>query len=54
MALGQAILDIVAPCLRPEEQRDAFEMFVTAAKAVLDSYEEKADRMRRRVKPSAN
>jgi dsDNA-binding SOS-regulon protein len=54
MALAQAILDIVAPCLREEEHREAFGMFFDAAKEVLLRYEEKAQRMYRRVKPSAN
>lgn len=54
LALTKAVLDIVAPCLREDERREAFAMFFEAAKATLLSYEEKADRMPRRVNPSAN
>ncbi|QJW98488.1 hypothetical protein [Frigoriglobus tundricola] len=54
MGLAKAILDIVAPCLSEEERHEAFGMFFEAAKGVLLSYEEKAERMRQRVKPSAS
>jgi hypothetical protein len=54
LALAQAILNIVAPGLREEERQEAFGMFFDAAKEVLLRYEEKAERMHRRVKPSAN
>ena len=54
MALGKAILEMVSPCLREEEQKEAFAMFVEAAKGMLLSYESKMDRLYRRVKPSAN
>ena len=54
MALGKTIIDIVAPCLREEERKEAFCLFVEAAKGMLLSYEEKAERMARRVKPSSN
>jgi hypothetical protein len=54
MALAQAILAIVAPCLRPEEHRDAFELFFEEAKRTLLGYEEQAERMQRRISPSAN
>jgi hypothetical protein len=54
MALAKVIHEMVAPCLREEEQREAFRMIYEAAKATLLSYEKKADRMVRQVKPSAN
>jgi hypothetical protein len=54
MALAAALLEIVENCIRPEERRDAFDAFYTAAKAGIESYELHADRMRRRVQPSAN
>jgi hypothetical protein len=54
LALAVAILDIVAPCLREEERKEAFGMFYTACKVTLESYESKAERMCRRVKPSVN
>lgn len=54
MALAAAILEIVSPALREEDKREAFNLFVEAAKAMLLSFEEKSERMTRRVKPSAN
>jgi hypothetical protein len=53
-ALATAILEMVAPCLRGEEQRDAFDMFYEAAKAGFQHYEEQADRRQQRLGPSAN
>lgn len=54
MALAKANLDIVASCLREEEQREAFNQFYEAAKATLIHFDERANRMRRRVDPSNN
>ncbi|MCE9565752.1 MAG: hypothetical protein K8U57_27320 [Planctomycetes bacterium] len=54
MALAKVILEMIAPCLREEEQKDAFKMIYEACAATLNSFEEKADRMHRRVKPSNN
>ncbi len=54
MALAKAILDIVAPCLREEEQKEAFGMFYEACKAALMHYEERADRMLHRLRPMNN
>jgi len=54
MALAKVILEMIAPCLRPEEQREAFRMIYESTIATLSSYEKLADRMRRRVKPSLN
>jgi hypothetical protein len=54
MAAAKVILEMVSPCLREEEQRDAFRMIYEACKAMLLSYEEKADRMQKRVRPSNN
>jgi hypothetical protein len=54
MALAKAILDIIAPCLRDEEKRDAFNMFVETAKASFEHYEMMADRRTRRIGPSNN
>ena len=52
MALAAAILDIVSPCLREEEKREAFDLFVKAATATLLSYEEKVARLR--IEPGKN
>ncbi len=54
MALAKAILDIIAPCLREEEQREAFGQFYEACKAGFMHYEERADRMMRRLRPLEN
>jgi hypothetical protein len=54
MAGAKAIVEIFRPCLRDEEVKEAFGMVYEALKATLISYEEKADRMCRRVKPSKN
>jgi hypothetical protein len=54
MAMARAVMDIVSPCIREEEKRDAFDLFYEACKAGLQSYEMHADRMRRRVEPGKN
>lgn len=54
-ALATAILEMVKPCLREEEQREAFEMFLEASKAMLAKYEEAAARQAKRLcQPSRN
>jgi hypothetical protein len=53
-ALATAILEIVAPCLRDDEKRDAWNLFYEAAMASFEHYEMMADRRMRRVKPSVN
>ena len=52
IALAQAVVEMVN--LRPEEQKELFGMVVQAARAMLLSYEEKADRMHRRIHPGIN
>jgi hypothetical protein len=54
MAGASAATNIVAPCLRDEEKREAFNLFYEAIKATLLSYEEQVSRMRRRIEPSEN
>ena len=39
VATARAILEVVSPCLRPEEQRDAYEEFYRAVSAGLEAYE---------------
>ncbi len=48
------ILDVFAPCLREEEQRDAFAEIYVRVKAGLECFEIQAERMQRRLKPSSN
>jgi hypothetical protein len=52
LTLAKTILDIVSLSLPEEKRKEAFGMFFEVAKGVLLSYEEKASRMQRRVKPS--
>ena len=54
MRIAQACLNIVAPCLREEERKEAFAAFFDAVKPLLDEYETRAERMSRRVRPSSN
>lgn len=54
-AAALAILDMVAQCLREEEQRDAFSMFYEAIKAAIEQYETAMQREAARLcKPSRN
>lgn len=50
-ACARALLAIVAPCLRPEEHRDAFEEFYTALRAMLERYEREVQKEGRRLFP---
>lgn len=52
IALARAVVEMSN--LRPEERTEAFGMCYAAAKAAFESYEEKTERMQRRVKPSKN
>jgi hypothetical protein len=54
VAIARAILDVVAPCLRPEERRDAFEEFYRVADAGLEAYEASVRAAGARLRPSAN
>jgi hypothetical protein len=47
--LARRALAIIAPCLREEEQRDAFSEFHMAFKEELLRYEEEKDRMQSRL-----
>lgn len=39
IATARTILEIISPCLRPEERRDAFEEFYLAVSAGLEAYD---------------
>ena len=54
MNLARANLDVVAPCLREEERKEVFELFVGAARAMLESYEAQVRHERRRLDPTGN
>jgi hypothetical protein len=51
MELARAVLAIIAPCLREEEQREAFAEIYEAVKSALLKYEERAGRAHKRVNP---
>jgi hypothetical protein len=50
-AMAHALLDLVKPCLREEEFRDAFDEFYAVCRARIEAYELQIDRMRRRLNP---
>ena len=54
MKLAAVSLEVVTPCLREEEQREAFNSLYDACIEVLRQYEKRASRMERRVRPSNN
>lgn len=49
MKLGREALAIVAPCLREEEQREAFQLFVEAALRAIAAYEHDVQHLQRRL-----
>jgi hypothetical protein len=53
-ALAKVQVEMIENLIRPEERRDCFDAFYEAAKAAFCHYEEQADRMHRRVRPSSN
>jgi hypothetical protein len=54
MAVACSILECIAPCLREEEQRDAFEEIYARVRAGIEAYEQMTERPRRRLRPSRN
>jgi D-alanyl-D-alanine dipeptidase len=52
--MAHELLGIVVNCLRPEEQRDAFEAFFEVCKRGLNTHETHADTMHQRMSPSNN
>lgn len=54
-AAARALVEIVAPCLREEERRDAFEEFYRVCVAMIEAYEQQMQREAARLcKPSRN
>jgi hypothetical protein len=53
-AMAQELLDLVAPCIREEERRDAFEAFYAVCKKHLEQFCIEQDRMMQRLKPTSN
>jgi hypothetical protein len=54
MAMAQALLDIMRPCLDREERLNAFFQFYLACKAGLESYEIVNRRILIRLSPTQN
>lgn len=55
IAIARTILEIISPCLRPEEYRDAFDEFYQAVSAGLEAYEAMRAASRRPISgPSPN
>jgi hypothetical protein len=53
-ALSQVLLEVVKPCLRPEEWWDARSEFYCAAHAAIEAYEIQKARMLARLNPTKN
>jgi hypothetical protein len=54
LEMAQAILNIVSPCLRPEEHKGAFGEFAEVCRAGIEAYEIQMSRMRQRLLHSDN
>jgi hypothetical protein len=54
IAMAKALLDVIAPALREEEQRDAFSEFYEICKAGIEAYEVQVCRMQKRLDPTRN
>jgi hypothetical protein len=54
MAMATACLDLIKPCLRDEEWRDAFEGFSAICTAGIEAYEIQKQRMLERLNPTKN
>jgi hypothetical protein len=53
-ATSREILDVIAPCLREEEQRDAFAEIYERVKAGIECFELRSNRMASRLRPGKN
>ncbi len=53
-ATAVSIVEVFAPLLREEEQREAFAEIYARVKAGIECFEIKAERMHQRLKPSCN
>jgi hypothetical protein len=52
VAMSQAILDIVTPCLRGEERLDALNEFYIVCKAGIEAFCIQQERLRVRLNPT--
>jgi hypothetical protein len=53
-AASTHIVEIFAPCLREEQQREAFAEVYVRIKAAIECFEIQAERLYRRMKPGRN
>jgi hypothetical protein len=53
-ATSRGILEVIAGCLREEEQREAFAEIYERVKAGIESFELHSDRMESRLRPGRN
>jgi hypothetical protein len=44
VGMSRALVEIIAPCLRPEEQQEAFREFYEVIRAGLEAYEAQLER----------
>lgn len=51
LAIARKALEVVRPCLRPEEAGEAFREFYELAQCELDRFMEAADRQRKMLDP---
>jgi hypothetical protein len=49
VVMAKAILDIMKPCIREEEMRDAFSEFYVVCKAGIETFCIQQDRMQQRL-----
>lgn len=54
VAMARALVEIIAPCLREEEQRDAFEEFYRVCHAGIEAYVAQASHKERQLLPGRN
>lgn len=53
-AMARDIVEVFAGCLREEERHEAFVEVLTRAKAGLEQFQERKNRMQQRLRPGAN
>ena len=54
VAIAKACLDVIAPSIHPELDKQVWQSFYEVAKAGIEAYEVQVDRMQHRLHPSRN
>ena len=54
IAMAQALVDLLGPCIREDERRDARDELYCVCKAGLEAFCLHQDRMQQRLKPTRN